>query len=554
MLISREPYSVKILSVTMDGPYAEINTQNSSFRDRLRYWCQEHVRPLLIRQIGAVFTIMALVFLSLSIMPGVFQAMKGNAKCDFGMGGDIAMINLSILAYDAIARYYFAFIIQSQHEMPFWRFCTFLLMYPILTSMVLDMPLGECDDRLKKALYWQWSYMTIIIFSSCSYTCFLCFISNNAILYPSRPMPLTNSDISKLPRFKFSELKVFWTDAVLRINNTIPSSVPQFVSSNINNSIATNFNSNERPDKKRPDALDSPSSNVQPDQIPPSLVMPKRPQSPPKGPGSAGIPLLNEPGQNPQIDDDAHPTSTIASPPLLKIHPPPPSSSPPASSEGLLAVPSTPVSPLPPSPPDACSICLEDFEDQSDVVVLPACRHVFHPNCVAHWLKQTAICPVCRTDLRGGREGSNRPPIGIAATLPLEPSDATAEHYSRTTVGGGRGESEELGTNSGTEVRGERQQNEARRTLFQNLLLSSRIGNGNTAAAISEPTIVEQQERHLGIRDNDASSPQQGYGSLLHPSHFQNGDVTIPRMIEEGGNVQPKYNETTANGETQINK
>nr|DAD18171.1 TPA_asm: hypothetical protein HUJ06_019634 [Nelumbo nucifera] len=42
-----------------------------------------------------------------------------------------------------------------------------------------------------------------------------------------------------------------------------------------------------------------------------------------------------------------------------------------------------------------CTICLEDFLEEMEVVKLP-CSHVFHKECIVHWLKQSHLCPLCR--------------------------------------------------------------------------------------------------------------------------------------------------------------
>ena len=38
----------------------------------------------------------------------------------------------------------------------------------------------------------------------------------------------------------------------------------------------------------------------------------------------------------------------------------------------------------------ACSVCLEDFTD--DLVVLPACGHVFHGSCIDQWYARMLTC------------------------------------------------------------------------------------------------------------------------------------------------------------------
>lgn len=43
-----------------------------------------------------------------------------------------------------------------------------------------------------------------------------------------------------------------------------------------------------------------------------------------------------------------------------------------------------------------CSICLEDFVEGESCQVLPVCNHIFHANCIGHWLRKKLTCPVCR--------------------------------------------------------------------------------------------------------------------------------------------------------------
>lgn len=47
---------------------------------------------------------------------------------------------------------------------------------------------------------------------------------------------------------------------------------------------------------------------------------------------------------------------------------------------------------------DTCSICLEQLEDDTSVIVLP-CKHGFHAECIAPWLKMHSECPSCRSKL-----------------------------------------------------------------------------------------------------------------------------------------------------------
>lgn len=43
-----------------------------------------------------------------------------------------------------------------------------------------------------------------------------------------------------------------------------------------------------------------------------------------------------------------------------------------------------------------CAICLEDFLEGESCQVLPFCNHIFHTNCIDHWLTKKLTCPICR--------------------------------------------------------------------------------------------------------------------------------------------------------------
>lgn len=43
----------------------------------------------------------------------------------------------------------------------------------------------------------------------------------------------------------------------------------------------------------------------------------------------------------------------------------------------------------------SCGICMEDYKID-DKVKITLCKHVFHENCLMHWLKMSNICPFCR--------------------------------------------------------------------------------------------------------------------------------------------------------------
>ncbi|KAM0833387.1 hypothetical protein ACQ4PT_064286 [Festuca glaucescens] len=47
-----------------------------------------------------------------------------------------------------------------------------------------------------------------------------------------------------------------------------------------------------------------------------------------------------------------------------------------------------------------CSVCLEDVHGGEIVRQLPACRHIFHVECVDMWLQSHRTCPMCRSVIK----------------------------------------------------------------------------------------------------------------------------------------------------------
>ena len=45
-----------------------------------------------------------------------------------------------------------------------------------------------------------------------------------------------------------------------------------------------------------------------------------------------------------------------------------------------------------------CAICLVTIEEGDDAIVTP-CHHSFHRECIARWMEERPICPICRSSL-----------------------------------------------------------------------------------------------------------------------------------------------------------
>ncbi|KAF3681391.1 RING-H2 zinc finger protein RHA4a [Capsicum annuum] len=43
-----------------------------------------------------------------------------------------------------------------------------------------------------------------------------------------------------------------------------------------------------------------------------------------------------------------------------------------------------------------CCVCLGEFEIEEELHQLPSCKHIFHVECIRHWLRSNFSCPLCR--------------------------------------------------------------------------------------------------------------------------------------------------------------
>lgn len=62
-----------------------------------------------------------------------------------------------------------------------------------------------------------------------------------------------------------------------------------------------------------------------------------------------------------------------------------------------------------------CAVCLGEVEKGESVRRLPACRHVFHKECIDLWLTAHATCPVCRRGVLPTLP--ERPPAEVVVTI-----------------------------------------------------------------------------------------------------------------------------------------
>jgi len=49
--------------------------------------------------------------------------------------------------------------------------------------------------------------------------------------------------------------------------------------------------------------------------------------------------------------------------------------------------------------PTSCCICQNNFDNETDIILLPNCKHIYHKECIKIWLTEKHhVCPTCRTD------------------------------------------------------------------------------------------------------------------------------------------------------------
>ncbi|XP_021905136.1 probable E3 ubiquitin-protein ligase RHA4A [Carica papaya] len=46
-----------------------------------------------------------------------------------------------------------------------------------------------------------------------------------------------------------------------------------------------------------------------------------------------------------------------------------------------------------------CCVCLGEFEMNEELLQAPLCKHVFHAECIHHWLHTNSTCPLCRSSI-----------------------------------------------------------------------------------------------------------------------------------------------------------
>ncbi|KAI8323916.1 hypothetical protein GQ54DRAFT_296483 [Martensiomyces pterosporus] len=119
---------------------------------------------------------------------------------------------------------------------------------------------------------------------------------------------------------------------------------------------------------------------------------------------------------------------------------------PPASDEAIKSLPKRRVTKEEKAAKDECGICMDEYEEGEEAVELP-CKHIYHEECVDHWLKVNGTCPICRARVDGiadksaaGAAPLREPPAphsDLPGSFPSSPAGASTPQQ---TSSGGRGD------------------------------------------------------------------------------------------------------------------
>ncbi|KAJ6347275.1 hypothetical protein OIU76_003879 [Salix suchowensis] len=85
-----------------------------------------------------------------------------------------------------------------------------------------------------------------------------------------------------------------------------------------------------------------------------------------------------------------------------------------------------------------CCVCLGEFEIKDELLQIPSCKHVFHINCIQHWLYSNSTCPLCRCDVMlPTTKLCTNPPESSGGGNSHQPQNITPELQQQQDVGAG---------------------------------------------------------------------------------------------------------------------
>ncbi|KAK6935559.1 Zinc finger, RING-type, partial [Dillenia turbinata] len=78
-----------------------------------------------------------------------------------------------------------------------------------------------------------------------------------------------------------------------------------------------------------------------------------------------------------------------------------------------------------------CCVCLGEFELKEELNQVPTCKHVFHIECISHWLYSNSTCPLCRCSVvpTTGTKVSNPEPPVVIESISNHDNSSSQDHY-----------------------------------------------------------------------------------------------------------------------------
>ncbi|KAJ7945070.1 putative Ring finger protein [Quillaja saponaria] len=73
-----------------------------------------------------------------------------------------------------------------------------------------------------------------------------------------------------------------------------------------------------------------------------------------------------------------------------------------------------------------CCVCLGEFEMKEELLQIPYCKHIFHMDCIHHWLQSNSTCPLCRCSIIPTTKILNPAPTTVLEPVVLQQANITS--------------------------------------------------------------------------------------------------------------------------------
>ncbi|KAI3469223.1 hypothetical protein Pfo_025886 [Paulownia fortunei] len=76
-----------------------------------------------------------------------------------------------------------------------------------------------------------------------------------------------------------------------------------------------------------------------------------------------------------------------------------------------------------------CCVCLGEFEVKEELLQVPSCKHMFHRDCIHHWLHNNSTCPLCRAPVVSDNNSKSLHPQPPIFSSNLMPENSESHHH-----------------------------------------------------------------------------------------------------------------------------